>query len=156
MHVSLALSTVNFLCLYPRLASLEHNPLCHNGSDVFLVDGIRFSFVRSVLLLAVVLCWVGRCYGSWVQLGFKLFRLARVTQWYSGHECKVFLDFVPCGCVLQMRRTQSKRPSVAWCDFVTVCGGSSITAALIFILRGTSSLCSDHCMQRQWMHSTTA
>ena len=40
-------------------------------------DGIWFRFVRSALLLAVILCWVDRCFGSWVLLGF--FSLLRVT-----------------------------------------------------------------------------
>ena len=36
-----------------------------------------FGFVRSTLLLAVVLCWVDRGFGSWVLLG--VFCLVRVT-----------------------------------------------------------------------------
>ena len=36
-----------------------------------------FGFVRFALLLAVVLCWVARCFGSWVLLAF--FCLHRVT-----------------------------------------------------------------------------
>ena len=40
--------------------------------------GVWFGFVRFALLLAVVLCWVARCFGSWVLLG--LFCLLRVTQ----------------------------------------------------------------------------
>ena len=40
--------------------------------------GVWFGFVRFALLLAVVLCWVARCFGSWVLLG--LFCLLRVTR----------------------------------------------------------------------------
>ena len=31
--------------------------------------GVWFGFVRFALLLAVVLCWVGRCLDSWLLLG---------------------------------------------------------------------------------------
>ena len=31
-------------------------------------DGVWFGFVRSALLLAVVLCWVDHCFDSWVLL----------------------------------------------------------------------------------------
>ena len=40
--------------------------------------GIWCGFVRFALLLAVVLCWVDRCFDSWLLLG--LFCLLRVTQ----------------------------------------------------------------------------
>ena len=40
--------------------------------------GLWFGFIRFALLLAVVLCWVARCFGSWVLLG--LFFHLRVTQ----------------------------------------------------------------------------
>ena len=39
--------------------------------------GVWFGFVRFALLLAVVLCWVDRCFDSWVLLG--LLCLLRVT-----------------------------------------------------------------------------
>ena len=39
--------------------------------------GVWFGFVRFALLLAVVLCWVDRCFESWVLLG--LLCLLRVT-----------------------------------------------------------------------------
>ena len=32
------------------------------------LDGVRLSYVRSELLLAVVLYWLGRCYCSWMVL----------------------------------------------------------------------------------------
>ena len=38
---------------------------------------VWFRFVRFALLLVVVLCWVARCFGSWVLLG--LFCLLHVT-----------------------------------------------------------------------------
>ena len=40
-------------------------------------DGVWFRFIRFALLHAVVFCWVSRCFGSWVLLGF--FCLLRVT-----------------------------------------------------------------------------
>ena len=40
--------------------------------------GVWFDFVRFAFLLAVILCGVDRCFGSWVLLG--LFCLLRVTQ----------------------------------------------------------------------------
>ena len=40
--------------------------------------GVWFGFVRLALLLAIVLFWVPRCFGSWVLLG--LFCLLRATQ----------------------------------------------------------------------------
>ena len=45
------------------------------------LDGTPFSFVRSALLLAVVIHCVGLRYGSWVLLG--LFCLLRVTHVYT-------------------------------------------------------------------------
>ena len=44
--------------------------------------GVWFGFVRSALLLAVVLCWVGFCFDSWVLLG--LLCLLHVTPM---HHC---------------------------------------------------------------------
>ena len=41
--------------------------------------GVWFGFVRFTLLLEVVLCWVGRCFDSWVLP--CLFCLLRVTGW---------------------------------------------------------------------------
>ena len=32
-------------------------------------DGVWIGFVRFALLLAVVFCWVDRCFASWVLLG---------------------------------------------------------------------------------------
>ena len=40
-------------------------------------DGVCFGLVRSALLLAVVLCWVDRCFDSWMLLA--LLCLLRVT-----------------------------------------------------------------------------
>ena len=40
--------------------------------------GVWFGFVRSALLLAVVLCWVDSRFGSWLLLGLLCF--LRVTQ----------------------------------------------------------------------------
>ena len=39
--------------------------------------GVWFGFVRSALLLAVVLCWVDCCFASWVLMGLLCF--LRVT-----------------------------------------------------------------------------
>ena len=39
--------------------------------------GVWFGFVRSALLLAVVLCWVDRCFYSWALPGLLFF--LRVT-----------------------------------------------------------------------------
>ena len=45
--------------------------------------GVWFRFAWFALLLAVVLCWVARCSGSWVLLG--LFRLLRVSPLLMHH-----------------------------------------------------------------------
>ena len=45
------------------------------------MDGIRFSFDRSALLRAVVLCWVGHGYGSWELLSlFCPFRVTHIVR----------------------------------------------------------------------------
>ena len=57
-------------------------------------DGIWFRFVRSALRLAVVLCWIDRCLGSWVLPG--LFFLLHVTLWWQvrGTQMAHYLDFL--------------------------------------------------------------
>ena len=56
---------------------------CHARSCPYTRDpvsyraGVWFDFVSFALHLAVVLCWVDRCFGSWVLLA--LFLLLRVT-----------------------------------------------------------------------------
>ena len=50
--------------------------------------GVWFGFVRIALLLAVILCWVDRCFDSWVLLGF--FCLLRVT--HPAAESKFNVD----------------------------------------------------------------
>ena len=37
-------------------------------ASVYLI-GVFFGFIRTALLLAVVLCWVDCCFHSWVLLG---------------------------------------------------------------------------------------
>ena len=74
----------------------------HRGVDkmypVMRVYRVRvwFGFVRIslVLLLAVVLCWVERCFNSWVLL--SVLCLLRVTHKYTGmrpHAPSLILEF---------------------------------------------------------------
>ena len=55
----------------------QSSHLCYTEKARVYPVGVWFGFVGFALLVAFILCWVGRCFGSWVLLG--LFCLFRVT-----------------------------------------------------------------------------
>ena len=114
--------------------------------------GVWFGFVRFALLLAVVLCWVGRCLDSWLLLGllsllrhktpfvqFKTwgwFLLSQELIEQNGIARLVTIHHHMCRVIVSFARVY---PVGVWFDFVR-------SALLLAVVLGWVARCFDSCV----------